>query len=373
MRLTIDKNEFLKGLLIASHAIGSKSANPMLLGFKLETTQNGLEIIADNEEIAIWTLIPFTIGDKEVIRNYTLGSTLINAHLLTEVVRKMEGDEVSLEIVDDRVAKIDDGNTNYSLNCQSAEEYPDIDTEKSGNIFMVSCKDLSVLVDTTSFAALDKNTRPILTAINLRGEGGRLTATATDSARLSRKYVEIDPSIRFSANIPARVLSDVTKLFEDNLEVEIAASDSKIIFSFGNTFVKSRLIPGDYPVSNSIIPQNFNYHLDVSAQQLLSAIDRVSVLATDRAAVVKLTMSSDGVEVSSSSDQSGSGAETLNSVEYQGERLEVAFNALFVSQAVRAVVSDQVQLKFIGEMKPFVVVNPDDPSVIELITPMRTR
>ena len=373
MRFTINKNEFLKGLLIASHAVGSKNANPMLLGFKLEMSSLGLEITANNDDIAIWTVIPLANEEKEIIRNYTLGVTLINAHLLTEVVRKMEGEEISLEVIDDRVAKVDDGNTNYQLNCQSAEEYPDIDLEKGGNIFNVSCADLAKLVEMTAFAALDKNTRPILTAINLRGEGGKLTATATDSARLSRKSVEIDPSIRFSANVPARTLSEVVRLFENNTEVEIAASETKVIFSFGNTVVKSRLIGGDYPVSNAIIPTNVNYRLSVSASALLNAIDRVSVLATDRAAVVKLEMTSDGIEVSSSSDQTGSGAETLTAVQYQGERLEVAFNALFVTQAVKALVSDDVELKFIGEMKPFVIVNPNDDSVVELITPMRTR
>ena len=200
-----------------------------------------------------------------------------------------------------------------------------------------------------------------------------MIATATDSARLSKKSVEIDESIRFSANVPAKTLLEVTRLFEGTPTVEIAASGNKIIFSFGNTIVKSRLIAGDYPVSNSIIPSNFNYRLNVRANELLNAIDRVSILVTDRAAVVKLAMSSEGVEVTSSSDQFGSGAETISNVQYQGERLEVAFNALFVTQAVKALCSDDVELKFIGEMKPFVVVNPNDNTTVELITPMRTR
>lgn len=373
MRFTINKNEFLKGLLIASKAVGSKSTNPTLLGFKIEMADDGLEITASNEDIAIWTLVPVAKDDKEIIRNYSFGTSLINAHLLTEVVRKMEGDEISLEVIDDRVAKIDDGHTSFQLNCQTADEYPDIDLEKGENTFEVPCQDLIKIVDTTAFAALDKNTRPILTVINLRAESGMLIATATDSARLSRKIVGIDESVRFSANIPAKTLVDVTRLFENTNSVEIAANATKIIFSFENTIVKSRLIAGDYPVSNSIIPTNFNYKLGISANDLLNAIDRVSILVTDRASVVKLSMSSDGVEVTSSSDQFGSGAETIDNVQYQGERLEVAFNAMFVTQAVKALCSDDVELKFIGEMKPFVVVNPNDDTIVELITPMRTR
>ncbi len=373
MRLTINKKEFLKGLLIASRAIASKSTLPTLLNFKLEMGENGLEITASNEDITIWTLVPTIKDDKEIVRNFSYGTTLINAHSLTEIVKKMQGEEISIEIIDDRTANIDDGFTKYRLNCLLADEYPDIDLEQTEDKFEISCKDLTKLVDSTAFAASDQNNRPILTVINLCGRNGKLTATATDSARLSRNSVEIDEDINFSANIAAKTLIEVTRLFENSPTVSICVNNSRAIFSFGYTIIKSRLIPGDYPVSNGVFPSNFNYHLSISSNDLLNAIDRVSVLATDRAAIVKLSMSQNGIEVSSSSEQVGSGAESIPNFQYQGERLEISFNALFVTQAVKALCSDDVEFKFCGEMKPFVVINPNDDQMIELITPMRTR
>lgn len=373
MRFTIDKEQFLKGLLIAGHAIGSRATNPTLLCFKLELTQRGLEITASNNDISIWTLVPNTLNDKEIIRNGSLGSSLINAHVLTEIIRKLESAELSFEIIDGAVAKIDDGKSVFKLNCISADEYPDIDLEKGSNAFVMPCKDISLLVSQTAFAALDKETRPILMAINLRAEGGKLTATSTDSARLSRKSIAVDPSLHFSVNIPARTLTDVVTLLDGCEDVELSATNEKIVFSFGTTILSSRLISGDYPVSSSIIPQNFNYFLQINAQQLLNAVDRVSVLVTDHASVVKLSMAEDQVEVSSSSDQTGSGVEKITTMQYTGERLEIAFNALFVCQAVKALGSEDVVMSFIGEMKPFVIRNPKDDSIVELITPMRTR
>src|SRR5574344_2715848 len=373
MRFTIAKDQFLKGLLIAGHAIGAKAMNPALLCFKLEITAKGLEITGSNNEIAIWTVVPTNIGEKEIIRNSALGSTLINAYILTEVVRRFEGNEVSLQVIDGSVANIDDGKSSFKLVCMDSGEYADVNFEKSQSAFSIPCADLVQLVDQTAFAALVKDTRPILMAINLKAEAGKLTATATDSARLSRKSVAVDPSLRFSANIPAKTLADIVSLFEGSDSVEISANAEKIIFSFGTTLVSSRLISGEYPVSSGIIPQNFNFFLEVNAQQLLNAVDRVSVLATDHAPVVKLSMSEDQVEVSSASDQTGSGVEKLTTIQYTGERLEIAFNAMFVTQAVRALGSEDVVLSFIGEMKPFVIRNPKDDSVVELITPMRTR
>ena len=84
-------------------------------------------------------------------------------------------------------------------------------------------------------------------------------------------------------------------------------------------------------------------------------------------------MDEERVEVSSYSDQTGSAVERLSGVQYTGSRLDIAFNALFVTQAIKALGSSDVSLAFTAEMKPFVIRNPDDDSIVELITPMRTR
>lgn len=373
MRFTINKNKFLKLLLLASHGIGAKSALPQLMCFKIDMTQEYLAITSSNDDMAVYTKMPISGENEDNIRNFTPGSILVNAHILTEIVRKLGGDELSFEVIDERMAKIDDGNGNYKLVCMPSDEYPDIDLEKIGTPLTILGSDFTKLVDMTAFAALDKETRRVLMTINLKAEAGNLTATATDSARLSRKTIAIDPSARFSVNIPAKTLTDLVRMFEPNDDVTISAGSKKAVMTFGLTTVSCRVIDDNYPVSNSIIPQSFNSVLQVNSAELLTAIDRVSTVSTDRAAVVKLTMAVDDVELSSSSDQNGSGIERIKTSQYEGDRLEIAFNALFVTQAVRALSSEDVTLKFIGEMKPFVIVVPNDDSIIELITPMRTR
>src|SRR5574344_1342486 len=342
MRFTIAKDQFLKGLLIAGHAIGAKAMNPALLCFKLEITAKGLEITGSNNEIAIWTVVPTNIGEKEIIRNSALGSTLINAYILTEVVRRFEGNEVSLQVIDGSVANIDEGKSSFKLVCMDSGEYADVSFERSQSAFSIPCADLVHLVDQTAFAALVKDPRPILMAINLKAEAGKLTATATDSARLSRKTIAVDPDLHFNVNISSKTLSDITKMFDGCEEVEISATTDRAIFSFGQTLVFSPLIAGDYPASAAIIPTTFNYFLEVNSAQLLSAIDRVSVLSVNAAPVVELSMEEDNVEVFSKSDQTGSGTEKLSTIQYTGERLRIAFNPAFVSQAVQALQGEDV-------------------------------
>ncbi len=373
MRFTIEKDSFLKSLGIASRAIGGKNANPILLSFKLEINNNGLTIVGYNQEIGISTSVPFESDGRVLIRDYSLGGTLVQARLLNDIVRHMEGSEVTVEVIDNSIAKIDDGKSSFKLYCMSADEYPDVDFASSSAAFELPASVLSQLVDQTAFAALVKDGKPTLTTINLKQENGTIVSMATDGARLSRKSVEIDGVSKLSANIPAKTLSEIVRLPEPRDTIQISLNPDSVIFEFGNTAVSSRLIPGPYPVTGSIIPHNFNHFLEVNAKEMLSAIERLSVLSQGVAPVVKLTMSDRGVEVSSANSQTGSGIERINTYQYSGERLEIAFNSIFVCDAIKALGSEDVNFNFVGEMKPFVIKNPNDDSIVELITPMRSR
>ena len=373
MRFTVSKDQFLKALNAASHAIAAKNPIPSLNNFKLELSEKGLEVTGSNSEITIRSIVPYRSGETEIIRNVGIGATLVNSHLLLESVRRMGGNEITVDVIDEAIAKIGDGKTSYKLSCVKADEYPDIDLESDGMSFTLKCADFTSLVDATAFAASSKEqSRPVLAALNLEASDGELSALATDSARLAEKTMPIDSNVKFRVNAPARVLVDITHLFEGEENVSVSVSPSKIMFNFGNTVVSSRLIAGDYPANKAIIPQNFNYYLEVNAAELLSAMGRVSVLSVDHDPVVTLLMKEEEVMVSCQNAMTGSAEESISTYSYNGEALKVSFNALFVNDAIKALKSADVTLCFQGEMKPFVVRDSENPSVVELITPMRT-
>jgi DNA polymerase-3 subunit beta len=147
MRFTIDKEQFLKSLNAASKAVPSKSASPYLTNLKLELNEKGLEILGSNGDISIKATVPYMVNDREIIRNVGLGSTLVNSRILTEIVRNVEGGELSVEVIDEAVMKIDDSRSSFKLNCIKAEEYPDIDLERSGTEIKISCYAFASLVD----------------------------------------------------------------------------------------------------------------------------------------------------------------------------------------------------------------------------------
>lgn len=374
MKFTINRDAFLKGLNIASKAISAKSPIPVMMNFKLTLSIEGLSIVGSNNELTIKTLVPTQEGETRIITDSEYGATLVSSKYLTEIVRKIEGPDILFEVIDETIVKISDKKSNFKLNSIKVEEYPDIDLSHEGIAIDLSVNDFKALVNQTAFAASTKEQRPILTAVNLQADNNRLVATATDSARLARKEIELAEGFAFTANIPAKVLTEVVKMIDaENIEkITVAVSDSKTLFSFANTIVSSRLISGEYPNTRNIVPKVFNYFLEANAQELISAMERVSLLLSEKENVVKLTMTSDSIEVSTKSSQVGSAVEKISVYQYEGERLEISFNAAYVIDAIKACGCEDVTLAFLGEMKPFVVRNGQDLSQIQLVTPMRT-
>lgn len=372
MRFTIKKEEFLKGLNIASRAVGSKVALPILTNLKIELDETGLSITGSNFDFTIKTHIPFVIGEEEIIRNFKEGSTLINAKIITEITRKLDAEEVTFDVIDSTIAMISANNSEYKLNCIRTEDYPPFDLEPDGTKLTLSSTEFSNIVSQTAFAASIKEQRPILTAMNLDAGNGTLTVTTTDSARMARKQFEIPMEVYFISNVPAKMMVEVSHLLEGADSVDIAFSDKKALFSFDRTIVATRLVAGEYPNTKNIVPKTTNYLLEVNASAFIKAIDRANILSLDRENVVDLTMDENGIEISAKSSQMGSAVEKIELFKYEGGPLKVSFNSEFVVSAIRALNCVDVTFLFVGEMKPFVIKNTSDDSIIQIVTPVRT-
>ena len=168
------------------------------------------------------------------------------------------------------------------------------------------------------------------------------------------------------------MMVEVDHLLENADAVKVALSDKKALFEFDSTVVATRLIAGDYPNTKNIVPRITNYSLEVNASDFLKAIDRVNILSIDRENVVDLNLNEDFVEISAKSTQVGSASEKIDVFKFEGSNLQISFNSEFVSSAIKALNSEDVTFLFVGEMKPFVIKNPADESVIQIVTPVRT-
>lgn len=377
MKFKINREQFLKGLSIASRPTQAKSPIPILGNILLSLDETGLTLLGSSNELAIRTHIPMRVNDLEVIRMFLPGETLISSKTLNESIRKMEGNEIDVEIIDRTIAQISDGRTEYRLGAIDSKDYPDIDLSQDGTVFEIGAKDFIKLVDQTSFAASVREQRPILTALNLNAVNGTLTAVATDSARLANKVVTLKDNVSFVANVPARIMNEVAKLLETMVgidTIEVSASANKINFMFDDTLVVSRLVAGEYPPTRSIIPKTHASFLEANANELLKAMDRVSILyAAEKDNIVKLSLSPESVVVSARSTFSAESArEEVALCKYVGEPLEISFNYTLVSSAIKATGAEDVTIGFNGGHKPFSIRVATDDSLVLIVTPVRT-
>ena len=168
------------------------------------------------------------------------------------------------------------------------------------------------------------------------------------------------------------MMVEIDHLLESAESLKVSLSEKKALFSFANTVISTRLIAGEYPNTKNIVPRVTNYSLQVNASDLLKAIDRVNSLSIDRENVVDFYLDEDQIEISAKSTQVGSASEKIENFKFEGSNLQISFNSEFVSSAIKALNSEDVTFLFVGEMKPFVIKNPEDESTIQIVTPVRT-
>ena len=377
MKFKINKSEFLKGLLQVGKIIPIKHTNPIFVNIKLELTTDSLILTGSNGDLSITTSIPFFRNNQEIIRDVQLGSILANSDILCNIVKRLDGDEIAFDVLDDNEARIEvDDKASFNLHCIDANEYPDLDFSFKGVKVILDASEIANVVSQVSFAASIKNVKPVLTGVNIEGSGSKINFVATDSARLAKKEVEAEISEVFNTTVPVRTFQEIARSITDEDKITLYINDRRILVELKDTIISSVLLPGTYPNVKNIIPKNFLYTLEVDANDLIKTIETANVFSAstgEKGATIRCYMSQENVVFRCSSDQNGNSSVMLNLFKYTGERLEISFKCEYVLSAVKALKTSEVLLCFQGEMKPFVIIGKNDPSVIQLLTPVKTH
>ena len=377
MKFKINKNEFLKGLLQVGKIIPIKHTNPIFVNIKLELTTDSLILTGSNGDLSITTSIPFFRNNQEIIRDVQLGSILANSDILCNIVKRLDGEEIAFDVLDDNEARIEvDDKASFNLHCIDANEYADLDFSFKGVKIILDASEIANVVSQVSFAASIKNVKPVLTGVNIEGSGSKINFVATDSARLAKKEVEAEISEVFNTTVPVRTFQEIARSITDEDKITLYINDRRILAELKDTIISSVLLPGTYPNVKNIIPKNFLYTLEVDANDLIKTIETANVFSAstgEKGATIRCYMSQENVVFRCSSDQNGNSSVMLNLFKYTGERLEISFKCEYVLSAVKALKTSEVLLCFQGEMKPFIIIGKNDPSVIQLLTPVKTH
>lgn len=371
MKFSISKNELYSNLQIVGRAIVSSSPQPSLRGVKIEAKDGKLILTGSNADISILKTIHQDENNRMNIMEE--GTILIEARYLNEIVRKIDAEDINVEIIDGSLTKFSGNSALFKINGMNAKDYPTIDFSKPADSFTISNGLFSEIIEQTTFATSTKETKPVLTGVNFKMNDHVLNCTATDSYRLAKKKINIDTDVQFNITLPSKSLNDIrsTMLTDENGTIEIALNNKKAQFISEDMIFQTRLLDGVYPETDRLIPKEFRYELNMNKEDLIRAIDRTVFIKNDNMTINRLQCSEDEVVLTNKSQEIGESIENL-AAEFKGEPLDISFSGIYVMEAIRNLKGSNLKISFTGEMKPFILSTAEDDTIIQLVLPVRT-
>lgn len=374
MNFTISKNAFYQGINNAAKAIIVNSPLPQLSGIKIDVLENQVVLTASDSDLSIEHRLYLSNPDIRLSIQET-GSVVIDARYLNDIVRRLEDEIIHVELIDGALVKIYDSLADYRINGMKASQYPKIDFSEPDLSFTMNSEILSQAINQTLFATSDRETRPVLTGVNFNytAAENKLVLIATDSYRLAHKTLSLDNVENdFNITIPRKVLNELQRLLESSKEVKISLDDRKIQFSFEHLLIQSRLLDGLFPETKRLIPTQFVTEIKAQMKHLVRAIDRASFIKSEGVSTVKFDIISDEIVITNVSQEMGSFKESISIDEFKGEPLKISFSSKFMMEALRSLNTTDVHIKFAGDMRPFLIVDPSDDSIVQLVLPVRS-
>lgn len=367
MKLTINKNILTNALNTVSLCLNSKA--PLSNYLFMEATPTGLTFKATSgEQSMIHTVNDTTYECTQP------GIVLLPSGYFISCIKSALSEEITL-IEENGILLIKAGRGKMSLHLANISNFPKIDFPLSLTSLEISQTELCKLIDQTIFATGENVAgRPILTGVNFASENGNLRVCSTDSFRLSKVntgYILKEPT---SVTISKETLNIVKKFcgkLDEN--VQISFTERAVYFKLPNTILKSVLLAGNYPAVINLIPRDFNYELTCNREELLSLLKSGMFIKADNGLpVFKLEISETEANLINKNSEIGEFNMPLENFSYKGEPFNLHFDGTYLFDALKVIESETVIIKFVSDMRPFIIVSPNDDKIVELMLPVRT-
>ncbi|HEY6013412.1 MAG TPA: DNA polymerase III subunit beta [Candidatus Limnocylindrales bacterium] len=370
MKLSVMQENLARGLSVVSRAVSNRSTLPVLANVLLKTEDAGLKLTATNLEIGITYWVPGKIE--------TDGATTVPAKLLTDLVNSLPaGDRVDLALQAGDTLHLKCGRFETHVKGIDADEFPAIGAAGERPTTRIAQNALRRALAETVFAAASDEARPILTGVLARFEGDQLTLAAADNYRIAVKTIPIlDPVPETSVVIPARALVELARVLadvEDPVEIVLASSRNQVLFHLDGIDLVSRLIDGQFPNYQQVVPQTHTTRAILDREELLRAVRPAALIAHESANIVKLQIGADGepgITVSASAEVGDHVGQVEATVE--GDGTTIAFNARYLADVLTNVSADQFALELNGPLSPGVFKPLGDDHYIHVVMPVRT-
>lgn len=372
MKISVLQENLNTALTNVSRFISNKNQLPILNNILLSTDNGRLKLSATNLELSVNYWIGAKI-DQE-------GSITLPPKEITEFISYLSSGKLDLSLENDNLLSVSSSKINSTFTTIPAVDYPEFPKIDSKTSFDL---DLNVFLNSISqiiFSAATEDVRPVLTAVLCQFTQENLILVATDGFRLSVKEIKFDQPLNFNSDkpirflIPAKSLLEITKLAKNNQKIKLGLStdEHQIIFVLDDIEIISRLIDGEYPDYQKIIPQNYSTKLFINRDEFLQAVKITSVFAKESANVVKFNIKSNSIELSANAPQVGQN-KTIIDAKIEGENTEIAFNYKFLSDFLNNCKSQEIIIQLNDPLSPAGFFDQSEPNFTHIIMPVRLQ
>jgi len=368
MKFTCEKPLLLSAILTASRAAVTKSPIPLLEGLLLEVEDNNLRLTGYNLKTGIVTNVPAEVEKT--------GGIVLNARLFGEIIRKLPGQYVTVSVNSGYIAEISSEMSDFEVLGAPTSDYPELPAIDEQDTIEISESILKKMISQTNFAVSDNESRPIHTGALFETLDGELTVVAVDGYRLAlrREPLENNKDSELSFVVPGDALSEVERIVSDgDGQVNIKLGSKHILFSIDDTLLISRRLEGDFLNYKNSLPQQAKYQFKIEKDELVAAVERVSLIISDKLKSPVRCVFEDGVVKLHSVSALGKASDECI-INGDGEGLEIGFNDKYLLEALKAAPADDVTLELNSGVTPCIISPANDSNnFLYMILPVRLK
>ena len=370
MKFICYKDKILKALNSVVKGVASKTTMPILEGILIQTNDNEIKLTTYDLEIGIEYTMECEIKEQ--------GSTVVNATMFTEIIRKLPDAEINISLNENNLLIIECEGSLYKLATMNPDEFPELPKIEVENSITLEQSALKNMIRKTIFAVSSEETRPIFTGCLFEIKENKLNVVAIDGFRLALRKINLPVPVNdFKAVIPAKTLNEVNKILSDSFEnVQIGVAKNQALFEMENCKLVTRLLDGEFLNYKSVIPESWQTRVKINKASLQDSFERISLISSssiekEKKYPVKVSVDIGKMTISCT-NQSGDAKEELY-ISTEGQNIEAGFNPKYFLDCLKAIDEEEIYLEFGTNVSPCLVKSIEDNDYVYMILPIRLK
>jgi len=366
MEIKTNKKEILDSLLIIQNFISTSTTLPLLSNILFEADNEYLYLMATDMDISAKVKCKLSKIEKE-------GKTTIPKKIIP-LIKELPDAEISFIADKNDNIKIQCLKSSYKIPGLPADDFPVLQLDdKKLETMNISQKMLRDIINLTAYSALKDTAKRNLNGLFFKFEEKILEVVGTDAHRLAyvKKTMKEPVKTKFEYIIPLKTINEISKIItDDEKEITINFYPKLIEFKLENIEIVSRIIDENYPNYNQVIPKEFNMSAIVNKEELHSSLRRAVTISSDKAKIVSFKFEKNKLYINAQAQDEGEAFEEMD-IKYDNEPIEVSYNAIYITEVLKAISQNEIEIKLISSMNPGLIKPVDDNDFVYIIMPIR--